>query len=432
MAEAVVPQPAASPAGAGKTRSLFVVVAWRNLWRNPRRTWLTAGGTAFAILLVVLMMSVQAGMYLPIIDSSSRLGSGHVQVQHPSYQEDPRLRSTLRGGTELMRILADVPGVAAIAPRAEAFALFSAGVEAEERSFGAQLVGVDPELEPAVSDFAQRVMAGSFLRNADDVVLGAGLARNLGASLGDEVVVLGAGREGGVAALGLTVGGIFQTGMTDLDRSMAMLRISALQEAFGLGDDIHRVVLRGNHIEDADKLSASVRGALGEGSEYRVLTWRDLMPETEQALRLDELAGEFMYWILLVLVAFAIVNALVMTVYERTREFGMLLAIGMRPASVMAMLQVEALAMWALGVAIGMAAAAGPVWFLQAVGMPYPDMAQEVADGFALPERLHASLDVRAVAYSPAALLVATLAAAGLVSLRLRTLRPVDALRERE
>lgn len=432
MADAMVAQPAVSSAGAGESRRLFAVVAWRNLWRNPRRTWLTAGGTAFAILLVVLMMSLQAGMYDPVIDSSSRLGSGHVQVQHPSYHEDPRLRSMLRGGTELVRILASLPGVVAVAPRAEAFALFSAGVESEERSFGARLVGVDPELEPGVSDFARRVTAGNFLRQTDDVVLGAGLARNLGASVGDEVVVLGTGREGGVAALGLTVGGIFETGMTDLDRSMAMLRLADMQEAFGLGDDVHRVVLRGDGIEDAGELSAGVRGALGDGDEFRVLTWNDLMPEMEQAMRLDGLSGVLMYWMLLILVGFAIVNALVMTAYERTREFGMLLAIGMRPASVMAMLQVEALAMWALGVAIGMAAVAGPVWFLQAVGVPFPEGTQEASAGFALPERVHARLDVRAAAVSPLALLVVTLAAAGLASLRLRTLRPVDALRERE
>ena len=430
MAEAVLPTTSA-PAAKG-ARGLFAVIAWRNLWRNPRRTWLTAGGIAFGLAIVVFIMSFQAGVYDAMIDLASRLGSGHVQVQQPGYHDDPRVRNSMPNGTELTRRLAELPGVVAAAPRAEAFALLSAmSASGEERSFGAQVVGVDPALEPKVSDFAKSLTAGAYLASAGDAALGAGLARNLGVAVGDELVVLGNGREGDVAALALTVGGIFETGIADVDRAIVMMRLSAMQEAFAMGDAVHRVVLRTASISDVPALTDAVREALA-GEALATLDWQTLMPDVEQSLRLDALMGNLMYGVLLILVAFTIVNALVMTVFERTREFGMLLAIGMRPASVMAMLQIEAFAMWALGTAMGVGLVLGPVAYLQAFGFSVGDEIGAMGNrsGFLMPDRLHAALDARALLLSPAVVCVATLAAAFFASFRLRSMRPVDALRE--
>lgn len=432
MAEAILPTTSAPAAKAA--RGLFAVIAWRNLWRNPRRTWLTAGGIAFGLAIVVFIMSFQAGVYDAVIDLGSRFGGGHVQVQHPGYNDDPRIRNSMPGGTELTRRLEDLPEVVAVAPRAEAFALISAmSASGEERSFGAQVMGVDPQLEPNVSDFAASLTAGTYLASAGDAAVGAGLARNLGVAVGDELVVLGNGREGNVAAVALSVGGIFETGIADVDRSIVMMRLAAMQEAFDMGDAVHRVVLRAASIPAVPALADAVRQTLaGEG--LATLDWQALMPDMEQSVRLDRVTGDVMFGVLLMLVTFTIVNALVMTVFERTREFGMLLAIGMRPAAVMAMLQIEAFAMWALGTAMGVGLVLGPVIYLQAFGFPLGDAMGDMggAVGFALPDRLHTALDARALLLSPAVLCVATLAAALFASLRLRSMRPVDALREED
>lgn len=430
MAEAIVPTTSAPAAGAA--RGLFAIIAWRNLWRNPRRTWLTAAGIAFGLAIVVFVMSYQAGVYDAMVDLASRFGSGHVQVQHPGYRDDPRIRNSMAGGTELTRRLEGLPEVAAAAPRAEAFALISATSAAgEERSFGAQVLGVDPKLEPGVSDFAASLAAGTYLAAAGEAALGAGLARNLGVAVGDELVVLGTGLEGGVAAVALNVGGIFETGLADVDRSVVMMRLAAMQEAFNMGDAVHRVALRAASIPAVPALTDAVRQALA-GEELAVLDWKALMPDMEQSVRLDMAMGDLMFGMLLILVAFTIANALLMTVFERTREFGMLLAIGMRPASVMAMLQIEALAMWALGAALGVGLVLGPVVYLQKYGFPVGDAMSEMGGSmnFPLPDRLYAALDARALLLSPAVLCAATLAAALFASLRLRTMRPVDALRE--
>ena len=327
-------------ASANAGRALFAIVAWRNLWRNPRRTWLTAGGIAFATALVVFSSSIQVGSYDGMIDMATRLVSSHIQVQHPKFQDDPRMRYSLPEGVELTERLARLPGVAGAAPRAEAFALLST----EERSFGGLVLGVDPDRERQVSDLPNTLVEGEYLPGPDDAFIGAALARNLDISLADEILVLGTGKEGSVGALALRVGGIFETGHNGTDRSLILVRLQTLQEGFELGDEVHRVLVAADSISDIDDVARRIELELG--ADFSTLKWNALMPEIEQGIQIDWVSSQLMYWLLLILVAFAIVNTFMMTVFERTREFGMLLAIGMRPASIMGMLQVEAIAMW--------------------------------------------------------------------------------------
>ena len=413
-------------ASANATRGLFAVVAWRNLWRNPRRTWLTAGGIAFATALVVFATSIQVGSYDGMIDTATRLVSSHIQVQHPKFHDDPRMRYALPDGMALAERLANLPGVAGAAPRAEAFALLST----EERSFGGLVLGVDPARDPQVSDLSKALAQGEYLPGPDDAFIGAALARNLDISLGDELLVLGTGKEGSVGALALRVGGIFETGHEDTDRSLILVPLTTLQEGFDLGDEVHRILVAADSIGEIDDVARSIELTLDEG--YRTLKWNELMPEIEQGIQIDWVSGQLMYWLLLILVAFAIVNTFMMTVFERTREFGMLLAIGMRPASIMGMLQVEAIAMWAIGASIGLAIALSVIGWLSQTGIAFGEIAEgmdEISANYFIPERMYPGFSVESIAMSPAVLGLATLGAAFGTSLRLRRIRPVDALR---
>ncbi len=411
---------------ASASRGLFAVVAWRNLWRNPRRTWLTAGGIAFATALVVFASSIQVGSYDGMIDTATRLVSSHIQVQHPRFHDDPRMRYTVADGIALTERLERLPGVAGAAPRAEAFALLST----EERSFGGLVLGVDPDRELQVSDLSKALAQGEYLPRPDDAFIGAVLARNLDISIGDELLVLGTGKEGSVGALALRVGGVFETGHEDTDRSLILVTLGTLQEGFELGNDVHRILVAADSIGDIDDVAGRIELALGEG--YRTLKWNELMPEIEQGIRIDWVSAQLMYWLLLILVGFAIVNTLMMTVFERTREFGMLLAIGMRPASIMGMLQVEAIAMWAIGASIGLAIALSVIAWLSQTGIAFGDIAEgmdEISAQYFIPDRMYPGFAVESIAMSPAVLGLATLGAAFGTSLRLRRIRPVEALR---
>ena len=170
-------------------------------WRNKRRTWLTAGGIAFAIVLVVFSMAMQFGSYEGMTENATSLLTGHLQIQNPAYVDNQRIEYTIAEATALRRQIELTPGVVAVAPRVEAFALASVG----ERSSGVQILGVDVAAEQRTVRFFKFVKQGRPIQAADDAVLGLALARNLGLGVGDELVLLGAAKEGGIAALALKV-----------------------------------------------------------------------------------------------------------------------------------------------------------------------------------------------------------------------------------
>ena len=202
-----------SPTGTTARISVWRI-AWRNLWRNKRRTWLTAGGIAFAIWMLVFSISAQDGTFKLMIDNSARLFSGHIQLQHPDYKDNPRLEHTLRDVHALLANVASHDAALYASARAESFALTSVG----ERSFGAQILGVEADKERAWSTLPAMQPQGRYLEGPGEAFVGSILARNLNVAIGEELVMLGTSKQGGVAAHVARVVGTFTTGQAQIDR----------------------------------------------------------------------------------------------------------------------------------------------------------------------------------------------------------------------
>ena len=407
---------------------MFVRVAWRNLWRRRLRTWMSACGIGFAIFLVSVGSSFQAGSYDAWIDTATGLMSGHLQAQHPEYFDNPEVDNTLPEGTALAQRFEEMPGVVGVAPRAEAFALVSTG----ERSFGALVMGVEPERDVALSTLSGHLTAGEYLPRADSAFVGAALAKNLGINLGDEIVVLGSAMEGGVAVLVSTVDGMFETGRPELDRSVLQVGLAAMQSGFELGNAVHRVVIETRDPRGVDQLKPAILAAVPTAA--RLLDWNELLPELQQAIQIDKATAAMMYWLLLIVVAMSVVNAFIMTVFERTREFGMLLAIGMRPNAIIGMLTIEAACVWVFGTIIGLVLCLAVVLPLGVVGIGLAGIEgiEEMAAQMMMPDRLYPALNIAVLTESPLYMLAGTLIAALIPALRVRRMLPVDALREEE
>ena len=390
------------------------------------RTTLTAGGIAFAVTLIVAAYSLQGGAMDAMADQATQLLSGHLQIQNPAYADDPSLRNLVPDATAVARALKSVPGVTAVAQRAVGFALVSVG----ERSYGAQVMGVDPQQEPAVSSLANLVVKGRYIAGPGDALLGSVIARNLGIDVGDEFVLLGSKLDGSVAALSLRVSGIVESGSAELDRALVQIQLAAFQDEFGLGDQVHMVVARVSDFEHVDATLPAVDAAIAPlGTASVALSWRQLMPEIAQSMQLKRASSLVMLSLIAVLVTFSIFNSFMMTVFERTREFGMLLAIGMRPAGIIGVLQIEAAWLALLGAAIGLVIAGALMTATQHVGIPLGQMAGELARRFHLPDRIYPPLNVGAMLAAPLLMIVATQLAALIPALRIRALVPVDALR---
>ena len=421
MAEAATAAPVAkrSRGGAG----LVGAVAWRNLWRNRRRTWLAAGSIAFAIGLVQFAMAVQVGGYAANIETATEFFVGHVQVQQREFIDKARFEHTIAAATSLVGKLEARPDVLAVAPRVQAFALASV----DERSFGVQVLGLDARRERRAVKFLDRISAGRMAVGAEEAVIGEGLARNLGAGIGDEVVVLGAGKTGGVAAMAVQVVGIIRTGIMEFDRSLLLAPIGAVQSAFGLGDEVHSLVVRSRDLLRSGELAQALQAELPAGAVAR--NWEVALPEIKQGIELDKLGSVFVYAIVILVVTFSVVNTFIMTVFERTREFGMLRAIGMRPGAIIGMVQLEALCIWLLGVGVACIVLVPLIFWLSNYGIYLGDRLMELAEGMYMPDRMYPAVSWVVVLTAPLIMLAGVQLAAFIPALRIRRLMPVTALR---
>jgi len=405
---------------------LIAAISWRNLWRNRLRTGLSAGGIAFAVMLILAARSAQVSGMATMLDNATRMVTGHVQIQNSAYRDDPALRNVISDATAVAHALAQVPDVTAVAQRAVTFALVSVG----DRSYGAQVMGVDPDREREISSLPDMLIEGHYLEQPTDAVVGSLMARNLGAKLGDEVVILGSMLDGGVAAMSLRIAGIVDTGTEDLDRALIQVQLGALQDAFGLGDRVHMVIARVDDFTQVGSVVPGIESAMAPfGSNLTTLSWQRLLPELTQSVELKAVSSAVMFGLIVLLVTFSVFNSFMMTVFERTREFGMLLAIGMRPNGIIGVLQLEAVWLAAFGASIGIAVGGALIALLGHVGIPLGEMAGGMLRRYHLSDRIYPELDVGTLILAPLLMLCATQLAALIPALRIRTLAPVDALR---
>lgn len=437
MAESAAPPTGGAPTGGatagavgtGRRRGrggLILRLAWRNLWRNGRRTAISLAAVAFATLVLVFAVAMQDGGYGAMIDSAISVFTGHLQVQVQGYRERPRLEETVGDAGALGERLARLPGVEAVAPRAQAFAL----VSSPARSYGAQIVGVEPAAERRVSTLPGTVRSGRYLAgpDADEAVVGETLARNLHLGVGDELTVLGQGKDGSLAVAACTVVGIFSSGSSDLDRQTVEIPIATFRRAFALGDEAHALVIRARSLGELPAVRREVEAALAGRPRLVALDWSQLEPGLEQGIALDAAVGWFLYAVLVLVVGFSILNTFIMAVLERTRELGVFLALGARPGFLGRVLLTESLLLLALGLAVGLALGVAVAAYYGAHGIAFSS-SEELLAHWNLPARIHPRLDLRALTLGPLAVLVATGVAALFPLLRVRRLRPVDAMR---
>jgi ABC-type lipoprotein release transport system permease subunit len=407
-------------------------MAWRNVWRNPRRTWLTVGAIAFACLVLVFMLSFQLGSYATMIDSSVKIEVGHLQVQAKGFHDDHEMRQVVEDPAAVDRLLDGIPQVAAYTSRADAFAVLSS----EERTYAGQVVGIDPEREVKVSSLESLVREGSFL-SADDpegALVGDLLADNLKIGLGDEVTVIGQGRDGSVAATVLTVRGIFSSGIDELDRTTVEMPLATFQQVFSMGDAVHQVVVTGTDLWSVPAIQKQLVAGLGgpagidQSPPLVVLDWNQLMPGLLQSIKVDLVSGLIFYVALIFVVAFSILNTFLMAFLERTREFGVMMAIGTPPGRLGRLLLLESLALTGVGIAVGIVLGCAVTLYFQAHGIDVSG-ANELLERFGISGRMYPQLSVVSALVGPLLVLVITGLAALYPALKIRRLKPVEAMR---
>ena len=401
-------------------------LAWRNLWRHPRRTWLTIGAMVFSNALLVFMISIQFGMYELMIDNTLQAFTGHMQVQAPGYKDDLKMRQVVPDAESLANRLRRELDLETITVRSAAFALVSSA----DRSYGIQIFGVDPERETEVSSIPGLIKEGRFPtdRNAQEIVVGKVLARNLKVGLGDELTLLGSGRDGSFAAAVAEVVGIFDSGVIDLDRSIAEIPLGFFDDVFYMDGAAHSVVIVTPGLSVIEEYRFKTEPLLPTGDGVVLHDWDALQPGLKQAIQADISSAFFMYGVLVVLVAFSVMNTQLMSVLERTHEFGIVMSLGLTPGRLGRLVLLETAMMGLAGLLLG-ALAGGLItlWF-NYNGFSYPGMDQMAAN-FNLPSRFYPEPTVLTLFLGPIVVFIGSIASALYPALRLHWLHPVEAMR---
>ncbi len=403
-------------------------LAWRNIWRHPRRSLLTMGAIAFACVLLVFMLSFQLGSYDTMIDFAVGAYTGFLQIQAKGYRARPEIRLAISDPEAVGRMLRGISEVRAWTFRSQAFAL----VSSRDRTHGALVIGIDPEREAQVSTIRRLIRRGRYLgpEDAGGALVGEILARNLQAGIGDELVLLGQGRDGSVAATTVRVRGIFRSGQDDFDRSTLEIPLQDFEDVFSMAGGVHEVVVAGNDLDRLAALKRSVQEGLRRidpAGRMVVLDWKELMPGLVEGITIDLTSGLIFYLILVVVVAFSILNTFLMAVLERTREFGVMMALGTAPGRLTRILMLESVLMTGLGIVAGVLIGVAVTAFFQARGIGFSDTSG-LLQQYGLPDRLYPRLSWLSLTIGPGLVFALTLVTALLPALRVHRLRLVEAL----
>lgn len=401
----------------------FIYVAWRNLWRNRRRTILTVAAIAFGMLIVQLAMSVQSGSYGPMIELGTRMGSGHIQILHHSYHDEPRIEYSISNVSERLAELDSADDLENVSARAEAFAL----VSNDPHSTAALVNGVIPERELAISDLPTKVARGTYLTGDNQAFIGAVLARNLQLDVGGELVILGTNADGGIGAAVLEVTGIFEA-TTDLERVLVQVSLNTFQEAFDMPDQAHRIVAL---VDEPTSMTNGIEALASVlESNESLMDWRELMPEISQGIEIDVVSNAILQFVLILIVVLSIMNTFVMTLFERTREYGVLFAIGMKRASVYRMTLVEVVLLWLVGIICGGLLTCLVVVPLMFTGIAIPASEDALQSQFAfMPTSIFPDLSWWVVLTAPVAIGIGAVISVSFVAIRLARLDITEALR---
>lgn len=303
----------------------YIKLAWKNLWRNKKRTLIAAASVFFAVVLALLMRSMQQGYYDYMIDASVRMYTGYIQVHGKDYWDKRSLEESMILEEGNVKEIENIEGVTLTAKRFETFSLLSY----EKTTKVAQVVGIDPKSEAELTGLKNKLIKGEYLKNdSKGIMLAEGLAELLNVEVGDSIVTYGQGYHGVTAAELVPVQGIVKFTLPELNKSISYLAIPYAQWVYSAPNRLTSLSIMIESAKMLDEINLNIKSIFDES--YEVMTWRDLSPELVQSIQIDNAQGIIMLGILYLVIAFGIFGTIMMMTAERIKEFGILISVGMK------------------------------------------------------------------------------------------------------
>lgn len=410
-------------------------IAWRNLGRNVKRTTITVAAIALGYTMLLLFACLLEGIRQQMIENGTGLVLSHLQVHAPDYYPDRSLYHTIGGqkGTDVQQLraaLETLPAVRAASPRVYGYGL----VSTQEHSAGAELLGVEPTQEARVTTLHTRIFHGHYLSEQDPhgIVLGDKLAALLRVGLGSEVVIVTHAADGSIGNDLYRVRGIFHTGSDVLDRTLVLMPLRTVQDLLGLeANRVHEIALHLTNAAEATAVAAAVQQHLRPLLAVEAHAWPALAPELAEYARLNRSSTAILFAIVFVVAVIGVMNTMLMAVFERTRELGVLMALGMRPSSVVGLVLAEAGLLAIVSLLLGGGLSIPFLWYLAAYGLDLRRVLDSLSIvGVVLDPIWYGRHDLATYLQAGLGLALTAMAAALYPALRAARLHPVEAMRK--
>ncbi|MGN6601222.1 MAG: ABC transporter permease [Ginsengibacter sp.] len=320
-------------------------LAWRNLWRNKRRTMITLASVFMAVILAIAIRSFQKGVYGNMISNSVRFSTGYLQVHSKGYWDDKSINNSFVPDSSLMRGIKNNANVSLAVPRLESYALASSGPHTK----GVEVIGIDPLAEDQMNHLSEKMKSGKYLKlNEQGILIGDGLAKYLQLGRGDTLVLLGQGFHGMTAAGKYEIQGIFHFPIDQINNTVVYLSLPESQKLFAAEGRITSLSMMLKKPDQLDKTMKSLKASID--STMEVMEWQKMNKSLVQEIQGDNAGGIIMLAILYLVVALGVFGTILMMTIERKKEFAVMIAIGMKRIKLMAIVFLETLFIGCLGI----------------------------------------------------------------------------------
>ncbi len=324
-------------------------LAWRNLWRNHRRTLIMLSAITVGVWAMIFMTALMRGMVDDMLLNGIRNLPGEVQIHNPQYRDDPSINNSIEPPDEKLRQALRMPEIKAWTTRVRVPAVISS----ERDSRGVTLLGVDPITDVQLGFDLDSIIEGRFLKGSNDsgLVIGAKLAELLETRLGKRVVIMSQDPDNNIADRGFRVVGIYKAKMASLEEIYVYAGLETVQKLLKLENKISEIAITGNDYRHVDRWYPQIKKAAGKN--LQTLPWHEADAYLGSMLAMMD--GFVLVWIIVIFLAlsFGLVNTLVMAVFERIREIGLMLALGMRPAMILYQILLESFLLLLIGLLLG-------------------------------------------------------------------------------
>ena len=406
---------------------MLFTIAWRNLWRQKRRSLVTSMALALGVAFSMAVICFQDGFYSVMNRVMIEQRLGHVQMHHADYPGRRSMHDTLGDAAARIESLQANESVGQVTGRLRGQGWIGGEIKAE----GGEVIGIVPKLEDAFTSLSQMVVEGRFLgaEPAQEILLGEILATTIDAKVGDSIVILTQSADGSMGNNLYTLVGLVSTGSLSVDRYGGYMHLADLQELLVLGDSLHEITLTAASglKDEAGVLAAALEEQVGEGVLVR--TWEEIDPQVAEMMKMQSIANGLILCFVLGAAGFVVLNTMLMAVYERTREIGVLMSLGMRPNRVVRLVLTEAFCLSILSLAIGMSIGGLFDWYLVTQGVNLLEGNMEFM-GVIMPGTMYGVVTTEAIVQTMVAGILFSLIAAAWPSWRASRLRPVEAMRQ--